>query len=269
MRWLGIDFSGGAAPWRERVSKPTVWVAFVDEVRGSLVLVDIKPVQEIAGEGNCFQRLTGLLKTADFAAAAIDAPFSIPSQYIPRGDHKELVMRIGEKPSAPDRPFPRGAALLALAETVHPRANPKPLRTCEAIWADRRINTRSTLWNGPRGGAPFAAACLSLIAKSARPCWPWTQSGSGILVEAFPAAQLHFWNLPHQGYSGVDGVGKRRVIMDGVSQRLAFNDHGATLLSSPDALDAVLAVFAAIAITRGAIGITPQISQEGWIAVHE
>jgi hypothetical protein len=35
-RYIGIDFSGGVAPWRVRVSRPTVWVATLEGSDGRL-----------------------------------------------------------------------------------------------------------------------------------------------------------------------------------------------------------------------------------------
>jgi hypothetical protein len=113
----------------------------------------------------------------------------------------------------------------------------------------RRVNVRSTLWWKHRGGAPFAAACMKLIASAGQPpCWPWASAnrGTGTLAEAFPAAQLRQWCLDHQGY-GPQGGDVR-------------------------ALDAVLVAFAAIAVVNECAVDWPAgspIDDEGWIGVHE
>jgi hypothetical protein len=173
---------------------------------GKLKLVSLKPVQDLPGPGDGFARLVALLRSGKYVAASIDAPFSIPPAHIPEAGHEALLDLIAALPDANDRPFPKGEDLVVLAERACPKATAKPLRKCESYWAKRQVNTRSTLWNGPRGGAPFAVACLALIARCQRPCWPWHRTAQGLLVEAFPAAQLRQWNLParHKGDHGID-----------------------------------------------------------------
>lgn len=79
-------------------------------------------------------------------------------------------------------------------------------RHTESEWQTRGVNVRSTLWNGPRGGAPFTVACLTLLHRTGRPIWPWCRDEKNCLVEAFPAAQLRHWKLPFIGYNGVKGA---------------------------------------------------------------
>jgi hypothetical protein len=152
-RYLGIDFSGGAAPWHPRASRPTVWVSSLLAQGGDLRLECIQPVQRLPGAGSPFERMVELLAAGAYVAAAIDTPFSIPRLYLPVGGQRELVATVGALPPASDRPFPRGGELVALADGIAKKTAHKPLRACERYWADRKINTRSTLWNGPRGGA--------------------------------------------------------------------------------------------------------------------
>lgn len=244
--FLGIDFSGGAAPWRPRCSRPTVWVATVS-TRRSPTLIGVVPVQTLPGAGNPFSRLLDLLQAGAYAAAGIDAPFCLPARHVPPGGHAALLAAIATLPDAPDRPFPSGAALLALAAAIAPLETAKPLRATERHWTEQGVNTRSTLWNGPRGGAPFAAACLALLARAGRPVWPWSV-GSGMLVESFPAAQLKAWGLPHTGYAAPDQHAVRAAILAGLRGHLDIDqEQVALLLRSPDALDSVLAAFGAIA----------------------
>ncbi|MDP1026713.1 DUF429 domain-containing protein [Sphingomonas sp. KR1UV-12] len=248
--YLGIDFSGGAAPWRMRCARPSVWVATIAGAE-ALRLVDVRPVQELPGDGSPFARLAALLRQGAFVAAGIDAPFSLPMRHLPAGGHAALLEAVAALPAAPDRPFPAGAALVALAEAVAPLASAKPLRDTEQLWRNRGVNTRSTLWNGPRGGAPFAAACLTLLAQAGRPIWPWSR-GPGMLVESFPAAQLRTWGLPHTGYAAPDQRAARAIILEGLRDRIGLDAAQAELLlASADALDAVVAGFGAIAAERG------------------
>jgi hypothetical protein len=271
MKLLGIDFSGGPGPWRKRVKNPTVWIASVSSHGDRLRLDEVKPVQELAGSQSGFERLVERLKMRDFAVAAIDAPFSIPAAHIPSGSYSELLKQVDCLPNGADRSFPRGAEIIRLAQMMTEKACSKPLRNCERYWTEQGVNTRSTLWGGPRGGAPFAAACLALIVRVGRPCWPWDESSPGLLAEAFPAAQLRFWNLPHTGYSRLTGVAVRRRIINAISHRIELsNDKREVLGSYPDALDAVIAAFAAAAVAKGKVGVPPdKAGEEGWIAVHE
>ena len=264
--YLGIDFSGGAAPWQARCAKPTVWIASLED-EASPRLTDLRPVQDLSGTEDPFAKLVSRLRCGDFVAAGIDAPFSIPAEYLPPGGHRALLAHVATLPDAADRPFPSGAALVALAEEVEPLRSKKPMRDTEGVWAKRGVNTRSTLWNGPRGGAPFTAACLALLGRAGRPLWPW-DNGPGMLVEAFPAAQLKTWGLPHNGYGKPEQRDARETILAGFAGRLLFNAaQRATMLETPDALDAVLAAFAGIAAIRH--GVPDRIPADGLIAVAE
>ena len=67
-----------------------------------------------------------------------------------------------------------------------------------------------------------------------------------LLVESFPAGQLHHWNLPHEGYDGPDGKSARATILDAISPRIQIPGYLRTLCQdSADALDAVLCLFSA------------------------
>lgn len=269
--FIGIDFSGGSQPWRSQVRNPTVWIATIRVHGGErLALDDLHPVQNLPGSGDAFAKLVNWLGGVKFAAAAIDAPFSIPAIHIPQGSHPELVRRVGWMSPGHGRPFPTGEQLVALANSVSPMTSFKPHRLCESYWAHRGVNVRSTLWNGPRGGAPLTAACLALIAWTGLPCWPWWRH-SPMLVEAFPAAQLRHWGLPYEGYSGSTQE-VRRDIVNAFARRLSVpTPHRYQMLESPDALDAVLAAFAAVAVCRNRIAVPPpdNTEEEGWIAIHE
>jgi cupin 2 domain-containing protein len=266
-RFLGIDFSGGAPAWRARCARPSVWIATVEAGAGPPRLTDLRPAQKLAGDGAPFDRLVRLLAAGDFDAAGIDAPFALPAAHLPAGGYDELLAQVAALPDAPDRPFARGAAIVALGEAMAAKASAKPLRVAERFWSARRINTRSTMWNGARGGAPFAAACLALLARARRPIWPW-QSGPGMLVEVFPAAQLHQWRLPHTGYAAPDQRGQRATILAGLTARLEFDSsQHATMMDCADALDAVLASFGAMAAVRGDYVPLGAEASDGMIAV--
>lgn len=262
-RYLGIDFSGGAGSWRPRCASPSVWIATVEND----ALADIRPVQLLPGDAPPFERLAAYLGQGEFDAAGIDAPFSLPARHMPRGGHAALLKRVGGMPCGDDRPFPMGAALVAMAREI---AEPESLkssreteRTCGAL-------TRSALWNGARPGAPFAAACLRLLHLSAAPLWPWKPE-QGMLVESFPAAQLRQWDLPNKGYNGAEGRGARETILAGLRRRVDLTKkQRALLLDSADALDAVIASFGARAAATDNLVRRPPSNWriEGAIAVH-
>jgi hypothetical protein len=155
-------------------------------------------VQEIEGQGDSFERLRRLLMQPNYDAAAIDAPSSVPAPRIPAGDHRALLAAVKQWDRG-GRAFAMG---ITLVEQLAPERAPlglKEYRHTEKIW---RVNTRSTMWAGSRGGAAMTVACLTLLALAERPMWPWCLSASnGLLAEAFPGAQLKTWNLPHQRYS--------------------------------------------------------------------
>ncbi|MCW5746753.1 MAG: DUF429 domain-containing protein [Alphaproteobacteria bacterium] len=93
-----------------------------------------------------------------------------------------------------------------------------------------------------------------------------------MLVEAFPAAQLQSWNLPFQGYNGPNGANVRQEIVRALKQRVDFCEFREAAERSADALDAVVASFAAIAAYRGDVRSSADnrtiVAREGWIAVH-
>jgi hypothetical protein len=263
-RFLGIDFSGGAGPWRVSCARPTVWIAVLEAFR----LADLRPVQQLDGGGEPFDRLTRLLREGRYRAAAIDAPFSLPARHMPAGGHAQLLADIAKLPPAADRPFPRGDAILGYAREHAPLASPKPARETE-----RQYNAaRSTLWNGARPGAPFTAACLTLVARARRPVWPW-KDAPGMLVEAFPAAQLKAWDLPYTGYTSDEARPVRATIVAHL-ERVRYLDiappYRKQMLASADALDAVIAAFAGRAAANRQLRLEKPSAwkTEGAIAVH-
>jgi hypothetical protein len=233
-------------------------------------LADLRPVQALAGDGAPFDRLAARLSAGAFAAAAIDAPFCIPERHLPPGGQAELVRMAGATPLADDRPFPRGAALVELARRTAELDTVKPVREAERAWRRLGLNVRSSLWDGPRGGAPFAAACLTLLARAQRPMWPWA-SGQGMLAETFPAGQLRAWGLPFDRYGDAACAERRAEIVEAIRHRIDAQEECLQLMrGSADALDAVLAAFGAMAAASGDLAMPPPapVPADGWIAVH-
>jgi hypothetical protein len=104
------------------------------------------------------------------------------------------------------------------------------------------------------------------------PCWPWSSQTEGLVVEAFPAAQLWSWNLPFQKYDGLDGIDVRKEIIRRLEPRVTFRRFRKIAEESADALDAVISSFAAIAVhraeVRGLDDDSATVAREDWIAAH-
>jgi len=277
-RWLGVDFSGDHQQWRAGRTKSNVWIADVRQEGSEKVLCSLIRVQELASDDETppFVRLVELLRSGEYDAAAIDAPFSVPRQFVTDGSHSALLARVGAIELTDKRPFPNGSAFVkAIAGQDPPLNPPKPLRRTERFWLSTGVNVRSTLWAGARGGAAMTAACITLLHLAGRPIWPWREPAApGLLVEAFPAAQLRHWGLPHQAYSGnsPEAAAVRDQILTAVGQRLDLPERiVAAAAGCADALDAILCAFAAIAVTveKVAHRFEPTSEMEGWIAVHD
>ena len=266
----GIDFSGNHKMWTSGCGRSNVWIATAKTQLRVLRLAELRAVQHLPGSAHPFERLVVLLKRGDYCAAAIDAPFSLPARHIPAGGLPVLLRDVERLPTE-NRPFAKGADLVAYAHQNAPLQEKKPLRKTERAWADRGVNIRSTLWNIPRGGAPFTVACLTLLAKVGGPVWPWTRADRGLLVEAFPAGQLHDWELKHQGYTTSGPSPNRDDILEDVSRRIEIPDPMYRCCrSNADALDAVLCLFAAKAAVEGRATVEDPAAaaHEGWIATH-
>jgi hypothetical protein len=268
---LGIDFSGSADQWRPRKAAAAIWIARIAGT--SPKLLDLRRVQDLPGGDAPFEQLVALLRGGDFDVAGIDAPFAPPEGWF-AGDRADMLEAVRALPRE-RRPFPTGAQLVALlAPELAPRGR-HVHRATEQHWRKRRINVRSVLWNGPRGGAPFAAACFTLLAECRVPSWPWTRSGAPLLAETFPAAQLRTWELPWFGYNGATTVARqcRRKIVAGLLARTrlaASDDQQKTMIASADALDSVICALAARGVATNALAVAPDASaaHEGWIAIH-
>jgi hypothetical protein len=271
--FLGIDFSGSPSQWRQRAGASAVWVAQIAGITKP-VLLDLRRVQDLPGDLPPFARLVALLRAGDFRAAGIDAPCCPPTSYF-SGTREALLDAVRALPRD-GRPFATGARLVGLlAPELAPRGR-HVHRATEQHWRKQRINVRSVLWNGPRGGAPFAAACLTLIAESGIAVWPWSaRETKPLLVETFPAGQLRSWNLPWFGYNRTtpEAQRTRRAIISGIVKRtgLTLSRRDCRLMiGSADALDSVLCALAARAVATNALAIAPDetAAKEGWIVVH-
>jgi hypothetical protein len=276
---LGIDFSGDVTQWRASEKRPTVWIAAARPLGAGLEVTALAPVQALPGVAPPFARLQALLAQGT-GFAAIDAPLAIPAGY---GPPREELWRALDAAERGKRDFAQGRALLDLAfgDDVPLSKKGKPdgrklYRATEQAWRDRRVETRSTLWNGARGGAPFAVAAMTLLARHPGPIWPFRIGGLGrTLVEGFPAAQLCQWGLASPGYAKGDAAGRdkrQRIVTRLRTERgLTFADGLEDLcVEHVDALDAVLCCCCALAAATGRLADPPgaTAAHEGHIAVH-
>ena len=266
----GIDFSGNAKMWRPGIRRSNVWVSTAQVHEQTMEVVALRRVQDLPGRSHPFQRLAALLAKGAYYAAGIDAPFALPARHMPAGGFPMLLQDVAQFPTG-DRPFAEGKKLVAFGEANAALEEPKPMRKTEQFWRSRGVNVRSTLWDGPRGGAPFTVANLTLLAKVRRPVWPWSRAGPGLLVESFPAGQLRLWKLPYKGYDGADGRETRATILEALASRVQIAVSLRTLCrDNTDALDAVICLFAAKAVVDGLASVDDPAAakREGWIAVH-
>lgn len=275
--YVGIDFSGDQAQWNPNVQASNIWIAEVQEHGASVNLVNLQRVQQLPGQGRPFARLSTWLANGNFSAAAIDAPFSIPWWFFGQGfaDHPGLLKVVNNLPLMNAQDFPTGNAFIASAAAGIPFHFSKPLRVTDCYWRGRGVNIRSTVWAGPRPGAPFTSACIKLLANVNRPVWPWAGPEKFPLVEAFPAAQLRHWGLPFARYNGLAGQANRAAIVLDLTTNRGLQANNAllgTLQADADALDAVLCSYAARAVVQNQLGIAlPPFDAwqgEGWIAIH-
>ncbi|MBE0672582.1 MAG: DUF429 domain-containing protein [Anaerolineales bacterium] len=272
-RFLGIDFSGNHLMWRPGRRRSNVWIADVRKIGERLVLKHLMRVQELPSDEHPLERLAALLREGEFETAAIDSPFSVPRKFIPPEGYAGLLERIGSLSDPDGRPFCRSVDFVKAVAGVDPPLNPpQPRRSTDAYWSQKGLNVRSTLWAGARGGAAMTAACFKLLHRAQRPIWPWVQESRGLLVEAFPMAQLKQWGLPYNRYGMQDRVGEllREQIIEGIRERIDLGVSGEVLVSSADALDSVLCAFSGLAVKTSSVAVPPDDSAllEGWMAVH-
>lgn len=124
----------------------------------------------------------------------------------------------------------------------------------------------------------MTAACMRLLYEAECPIWPWSQANqTGLLVEAFPAAQLCHWEMNHERYGkekDSECITNRKKVVNTISTFIEISDrHRASMERSADALDAVTCAFAAMAVSTGQLSQSASeiavAREEGQIAVHD
>lgn len=120
-----------------------------------------------------------------------------------------------------------------------------------------------------------AMRCACLLAQSAARGRPVDRSGGGTITEAYPAASLKAWGLPHSGYKRRGDIRLLGELADQLASLAPWLDPGdadRTCRDRHDAFDAVIAALTARAAARGLTRRpeTPAESaaarSEGWIA---
>ncbi len=123
----------------------------------------------------------------------------------------------------------------------------------------------------------IAYPAMRIAALLANVSEPVARDGSGVAVEAYPAAALLRWHLPSRKYKGNKYRAERAVLMarfvDRTKSWLEISQENVALCQeSDDAFDAVIAALIARAAAVGLVDpIPPQFREaarrEGWIAV--
>jgi Protein of unknown function (DUF429) len=271
---IGIDFSGDAMRWRASCGASNVWLATGFLRGGEIHVASLTTIQQLPGSGEPFSRLCQFLREPTSGYAAIDAPFSIPAKFA--SSVEVAWQRVSSLPRD-GRPFAWGADLVrAFAPELGARGA-KILRKTEEYWRQKGVNVRSTMWAGPRGGAPFAVACMTLLAQHDGGVWPFRPKGERgcVLVEAFPAAQLRHWERPYSRYNGkaVSARALRESTVAWLEQERGLHmaaQFRNLCFSSADALDAIICLYAAAAVANGKLAVTASTDAdtEGLIAIH-
>lgn len=155
----GIDFSGNVRMWTPGCGRSNVWIATARLGANQPELLKLGSVQELPGEVHPFDRLAKLFADANYLAAAIDAPFSLPARHMPKGGFPALLKAVNAFEKG-GRPFAKAEELVRYAESIKPKKEKKPLRETEnsgqALMFDQHCGTA----RGPeRPSLPPALLC--------------------------------------------------------------------------------------------------------------
>jgi len=125
--------------------------------------------------------------------------------------------------------------------------------------------------------AHVALRCAVLLARLDATGHPVDRSGSGPVVEVYPAASLRSWDLYQQGYKQPAKPAVLGHLVDALLTAASWLDcgsHGETLRRSHDVFDAVIAAMTARAAIRGQTFPPGEDNlaaarAEGWIVVPD
>jgi uncharacterized protein DUF429 len=162
-----------------------------------------------------------------------------------------------------------------------------PDGVANADWRRSLANRRTDLYVRERlGMVPLSVAtdrigltamrAASLQALLAQDGHAIDRTGSGLLVEVYPAAGLKHWRLRrHRGYKGGNGRRSLSELVDDLEQKagwLQLGDHRQVCRDSDHVFDAVVAALLARAAALGLTSPPPAElrdagAREGWIAL--
>jgi predicted nuclease with RNAse H fold len=117
--------------------------------------------------------------------------------------------------------------------------------------------------------------CAALLTQLAQRGQPVDRSGSGTVVEVYPAASLQRWGLPHRRYKAPSDAQALAMMVNELQAKagwLELGEHADLCRRSHDAADAVTAALSARAAARGLTdppgeNQLPAARTEGWIAI--
>ena len=107
----GIDFSGDETMWRPGCQRSNVWIATAELRTDRVELIALRPVQSLPETSHPFDRLAAFLAGDNHHAAAIDAPFALPSRHMPVGGFPVLLRDVARLETG-RRPFAVGEKLV-------------------------------------------------------------------------------------------------------------------------------------------------------------
>lgn len=120
-----------------------------------------------------------------------------------------------------------------------------------------------------------AMRCAGLLSRLNSSGVEIDRSGAGLVAEVYPGASLRLWGLNTTGYRTSEDL--RAELLYSLKSKASWLDTGEVedlMISSCDAFDAVIAAFAARAVSLGKY-VAPEATQlglahvEGWIALPE
>ncbi|WP_440086163.1 DUF429 domain-containing protein [Streptosporangium sp. LJ11] len=120
-----------------------------------------------------------------------------------------------------------------------------------------------------------AMRCAALLAELARQGQPVDRSGTGVVVEVYPAASLKCWGLPYNRYKRLANRAGLAQLVDVLQEAAPWLDlgiHEQVCRTSDDAIDAVIAALVARAASQGLVTVPApdqvrSARSEGWIAL--
>jgi predicted nuclease with RNAse H fold len=194
---------------------------------------------------------------AEAQKAGIDCPLGWPDDFVAFvAAHQAGHVRVPGDVTG--REWRRGLTLRLTDRVVHAETGLTPL----SVSADRIGHV--------------AMRCAGLLAQLAGQGQAVDRSGSGTVVEVYPAASLKMWGFHrHRGYKRPGDTLALGHLVDQLQAAAPWLDFGAaegTCRRSHDAADAVVAALTARAASQNltsppAAGQEPAARTEGWIAV--